>query len=48
MILQFPHVSELTKEERRVEFQKKQIEEQRETIQKLNERLEKQLKEKQK
>jgi len=48
MILQFPHVSELTKEERRVEFQKNQIEEQRETIQKLNERLKKQLKEKQK
>tara|TARA_R100001369_G_scaffold82527_1_gene114203 strand:+ start:1184 stop:1330 length:147 start_codon:yes stop_codon:yes gene_type:complete len=48
MILQFPHVSELTKAERRVEFQKNEIEEQLKVIQKLNEKLSNQLKEKQK
>ena len=43
MILQFPEVSTIEKEEKRIKFQQEQLEEQAKTIQKLHERLRKKL-----
>jgi|TARA_R100000541_G_scaffold51390_1_gene58828 hypothetical protein len=43
MILQFPEVSAIEKEEKRVKFQQEQLEEQTKAIQKLHERLRKKL-----
>ena len=43
MILQFPKVSTIEKEEKRIKFQQEQLEEQAKTIENLNERLRKKL-----